>query len=443
MTGGATLLSLRGIQDKYLHYNPKHSFFTTSHITYEPFSLESIQIVATGEVNFSKTSKFDLDCGAEYIAGGAFEITLPAIANAGGDIAWIHSIGIYLIKKLSFKGQSQTYDQHYSEFIDLYTRFTISESRRHGFNDMIGEVNPFWGVINGVNENITADSRSLQFFDSAKDQTTILIPIFFWWCNDFTQALPIGVILYSGLRLEAEFRPASECYIVTQGAITATPSIVNCLLYVDGIYIDKAARNRIAKFAQFYVVKQTQFNDEVTVSDSTLVQKLGFTMPVSELVWGVREDAAVANNVRRYDWWDRYQGNSTHGVPDETMELVTIKLSSQEIEEPRGSMFYNRYLPYKYNHTCIPKSRGVYCKPFALYPEKSMASGDVNFSQSDNNIMIFNFNNNVGADGTSAAGIGATLSGGSGKVSGILYLFAINYNYIFISSGYMSKLYNG
>jgi hypothetical protein len=144
-------------------------------------------------------------------------------------------------------------------------------------------------------------------------------------------------------------------------------------------------------------------------------------MPVSELIWGVREDAAIAANVRRYDWWDRYQGNSTHGVPDAPIAEITIKLSSQEIEQARDSMFYNRYLPFKYNHTCIPRSRGVYCKPFALYPEKSLASGDVNFSQSDNNRMIIKFNNAVGANGTSAAGIGATLTGGAGKVSGTIY----------------------
>lgn len=438
MTAGSSLLALRGVQNKYLNYNPKHSFFTNSHVTYEPFAMESIEITANGQVDFNKTSRYDIDPGCEYITGGYFQVVLPALATGNQNlVGWCHSIGIYLIKKLTFKGQSQTFDTHYAEYIDLYTRFTVSASQRQGFNDMIGEINWHWAFLGGATEAVSINPNAPQAIATTKPQYTLTIPLHFWWCTDFTQALPVGVILYSGLRLEAEFRPANECYILSAGSIS-TPSIVDCKLYIDGVYIDKAARNRIAKFAQFYVIKQTQYSDEINVQEVSTSQKLGFTMPVSELVWGVREDGAVAANVRRWDWWDRYASNDTTGFPDHPIETVTLKLASQEIEVARGYQFYTRYLPWKYGHTSLPYTRGVYNKPFSLYTESSAASGDVNFSQSDNNILTLRFNQTQ--IGGANAGIGSTLNGS--VISGKLYIFAINYNYIFISAGYISKLYN-
>ena len=436
MGGGATQLSLRGSQDKYLHFDADHSFFQPVHIPYEDFALETMEITAQGQVAFDRQATYTILSNAELITGASLEIILPALPTpAGGGVgenivAWCHSIGIYILERLEFKAQSQILDPRYPQFMDAWARLSVPDCQREGFNDLIGELNLTTRFVAGTTVNShQVDPTAPQVLAATKPQVRLMVPLDFWWCQSWSQALPIGILLYTNIQLTVKFRAAAQCYI-TGGAgalLAAQPSLVDAKLLVDYVYLDEAARNRIARQAQFYVFKQIQHHGGFAVNQSTANYKLPFVMPVCELLWMVQEDDAVVNNVRRFDWYDRYNGNTATYYPDAPITQVTLKINSQDRLQPRDGLYHNRYQPFKH-HTCIPSSRGIYMYSFALKPEHASAEGALNISRSENNYLNLTFNQD-GGDGI-------------GNHAGLLYVFAVNYNYIYIENGYLTMLYN-
>lgn len=448
MTGGGSQISLQGSQDKFLHHRAYHSFFTSTHTTYENFAIESMEVGAQGQINFGRTAKFNIDGQAELMCGGAVEITLPAITpNATDDVAWIHSIGIYIMKRVEFRAQAQILDTHYSEFMDIHQRFCIPASHREGYNDLIGEINMVNRFTDGSTASIGQFSNNAPqvLSSTSKPQTVLLVPLQFWWCTDYRHALPIGILLYTKLNIEIEFRQATDCYIQTSGNnLTVAPTLVNARLFIDYVFLDDAARNRLARDVHFYVFKQVQSASGpsgISVSQGTYNYQLPFVLPVLELMFAVREQAAIAQGVKRYDWFDRWAGNNgvlgtPRNMPDEPISQVELKINSQRRLLARGFLYHTRYQSLKH-HTATPSSRGFYIFSFALYPEDGEASGAANFSRSDNNYLNFTFNN---TNGYGIGGVDATA--GNSAINGDLYVFAINYNYIYIEAGFLTMLYN-
>jgi len=430
MTGGSSQLSLQGSQDKFLHYMAQSSFFVSYHTTYENFSIEPIQITPQGRMEFGQQSQFNIGAYADMICGAAIELTLPALTAPNGyDIAWCHSVGIYAFRYIEFKAQAQILDTQYAQYIDLYSRVAVSASHREGFNDMIGEINLVNRFVDGhsVLPN-TYKPNAPQVLQAQKPQVKILLPLFFWWCLDYSMALPIGILLYTNLSIHVHMRSVDELYILSAGspALSTRPSIVDAKLWVDYVYLDESARLRLAKNAAFYVFKQVQHPNSVSVNTPTFSYKMPFMMPVAELIFGVQEDDAVAPNVRRWDWWDRYNGNPNN-LPDEPLTQVEIKLNGQKRLEARDYLYHNRYEMFKH-HTSSPSSRGVWVYSFALFPEQPDANGAANFSRTDNKYIDFRFNQEGG--------------NGIGAHSGNIYLFALNYNYLYIENGFLTLIYN-
>jgi hypothetical protein len=428
MTGGGSQLTLVGVQDKYLHYKADHSFFESSHVTYENFAIESMEITGNGTANFGRTVDFTIPANSELIAGAAMEVTLPALtAPALNTVAWMHSIGFYCMTKAEFKAQAQTLDTQYAEYMDMWSRLTVPASKRAGYNDLIGEINLCTTFTDGANVNPNqVPGDALQSLAATKAETKFLVPFQFWWCDDYTQAIPIGILLYSTLRIRVYFRAVASCYIVSGGALATTPSLVEVKLYIDYVFLDDFARNRLAQEASFYVITQVQHDGSTAVSDSTYNYKIPYVMPVLHLMWGVREDGATAANVRRFDWWDRFAGNATN-LPDRSMTQARLRINAQDRLDARDELYFTRYVPYKH-HTTIPTSKGIWMYSFALQPENSDASGAANLSRSENNNLNLTFNTAGG--------------NGIGNVNGELFVFARNYNYIYIEAGFLTQLYN-
>jgi len=475
--GGATQLTLSGGQDKYLHLSAVSGFFDSQHISYEDFAQESILVDSQGNSDFQRLAKHKFIGAAELANGAYLETTMPEITapTAGGGfkyyVAWVHCIGLYLYRRIEFNINSNKVDECYPQFLDLWGRLTISGDKRKGYNDMIGEINFHTSFShNHIVHPNQVDAEAPQYFQETKKQFKILLPIQLWWTSDHSQALPVGILLFADIYINVEFEEFNKLYLVYSEVTTPGPtlgdvavvattiskaSIVDSRLYVDYIFMSNDSRERIANKDMFYVIKQVKSAvgfGGVPVSAPTYNYRLPFVMPVTSIIFGVQEEGAVADGVKRYDWWDRYAGNHSEilddggtvwndtllpsKLPDPSIENATLKILAQDRFENRGWLYWNRYIPFRHN-TCVPESRGVYVFHFALYPEQHLASGAVNLSHADNNYLYIKFNRAAGKDGHLAAGgIGTT------GISGQIYIYAVSHNYLFVSGGYLTVLYN-
>jgi len=471
--GAPTQLSISGGQDKYLHFNAKSGFFDSQHVVYEDFAVESIELVSQGAMNFNRKSKFKLMNVAEMVCGAYIEVVLPELVaptSADPDIAhyvaWVHSIGIYLFKSLEFVVNNATIDIHYPQYLDMWSRLTVSKDKREGFNDMIGEMN----IHTRFHHNLVVYSQQVdrscpQYMSATKPQFKVMLPLQFWFCKSYSQALPVGLLLFSDIYINVEFEAVDKLYMkyehdvsvggdgdyaISTWTFSGAPSLVDATIYVDYVFLNDAARERLSKKSIFYVITQVKTNGSVPISGSSLNYKLPFVMPVTELLFGIQEDAAIAGGVKRYDWWDRYKGNVSGindnladpasyfvcNLPDAPLNEATLKIMAKDRFSTRDWMYWNRYQPFRH-HTKIPTTRGVYSYAFALFPEEEMASGAINLSHSDNNYLNLTFNQGIGKDGTTTGcGIGST------DVTGLLHIYAKNHNYIFMDGGYLTLLFN-
>jgi hypothetical protein len=422
MPGGVVQIVAVGPHDELLSKDPMYSFFESSYVTYEMFAIESIDQTGSGVADFNKKVTYEVTKNADLVMGALLEITLPAITPTGTNatVSWIHMIAIYILTKVYVDIGGQTIDTHYPQYMDFWSRLSIPEGKRFGWNEMVGETNVIQSV-NGSGVVTNSVNDSLQVQQTSKSQTKVLLPLRFWFCENPGNALPIGTLLFNTVRITCEFRDAASCYILGSGTLT-TPSLVDCRLFVDYVFLDKDARERFAADEHFYVINQVQFTGAESVSAATANIRLNYNMPVTELIWGVQEDGAVASGVSRWDFYDQYASN-TNLLPLTPLTNAVLKLNGQDRFSTRTAEFFMRYQPFKH-HSNIPKSRGIFVYSFALYPEDLQPSGSCNFSRIDN------------------ASLNLTFVQIASGVPGKVYIFARNINFLKIKKGYAGVLFS-
>jgi hypothetical protein len=137
----------------------------------------------------------------------------------------------------------------------------------------------------------------------ALPETTLYIPLQFWYCRNPGLALPLIALQYHEVKINLDIRPIDECLWAVSdleaasGSVQATAaynqSLVAASLYVDYVFLDTDERRRMAQNPHEYLIEQLQFTGDESVGSSSNKVKLNFNHPCKELVWVVQPDANV------------------------------------------------------------------------------------------------------------------------------------------------------
>jgi hypothetical protein len=156
---------------------------------------------------------------------------------------------------------------------------------------------------------------------NALPETTLYVPLQFWFCTNPGLALPLIALQYHEVKINLDIRPIDEClWAVTtlscnsgelgvNGQVTAAgqyapgrpvpaaiaynQSLVAASLYVDYVFLDTDERRRFAQNPHEYLITQLQFTGDESVGSSSNKIKLNFNHPVKELIWVVQPDQNV------------------------------------------------------------------------------------------------------------------------------------------------------
>ena len=138
---------------------------------------------------------------------------------------------------------------------------------------------------------------------NALPETTLYVPLLFWFCRNPGLALPLIALQYHEVKINLDLRPLGECLWAvnsltatsgTQSVTTAyQQSLVAASLYVDYIFLDTDERRKMAQNPHEYLIEQVQFTGDESVGSSSNKIKLNFNHPVKELVWVVQPDSNV------------------------------------------------------------------------------------------------------------------------------------------------------
>ena len=324
MGGGLMQLVAYGAQDVYLTGNPQITFWKVVYRRHTNFAMESIEQTFNGQVDFGRKVTCTISRNGDLIHRVYLQVTLPEVTVPGTNcmstssnssylntsagscfFRWVNYVGHALIKSVEVEIGGQRIDKHYGDWLNIWNELTQEPGHQIGYDNMVGNTLALTGA--GLT-HVPA--------------TTLYIPLQFWFCRNPGLALPLIALQYHEVKINMEFRPKDEVYLVNDGccvqncATNGTPSgSTNCAttcicvppleyasLFVDYVYLDTDERRRFAQVSHEYLIEQLQFTGDESVQSTNVKIKLNFNHPCKELVWVVQRDDVA----QLYKQWSNY-----------------------------------------------------------------------------------------------------------------------------------------
>ena len=304
-----------GAQDIFLTGTPEITFWKVSYRRHTNFAMESIEQTFSGQADFGRRVTCTISRNGDLCYRTYLQVTLPEInqsmANSGGNVyaRWLDYIGEQLVAQVEVEIGGQRIDRQYGDWMHIWNQLTMTEEQKRGYFKMIGNTtqltyitDPTFADINGPCAAAGGPSQVCAP-RKALPETTLYIPLLFWFSKSPGLALPLIALQYHEVKINLDLRPIGECLwcvndlTSTSGIKSVSAayqqSLVAASLYVDYIFLDTDERRKMAQNPHEYLFEQLQFTGDESVGSSSNKIKLNFNHPVKELIWVVQPDANV------------------------------------------------------------------------------------------------------------------------------------------------------
>ena len=333
MGGGLMQLVAYGAQDVYLTGNPQITFWKVTYRRYTNFAIESIEQTFNGQADFGRRVQCTISRNGDLAYRTYLQVTLPEInqlmgiasfaAGVGSGVyaRWLDFPGEQLIAQVEVEIGGQRIDRQYGDWMHIWNQLTMTAEQERGYFKMIGNTtqltfitDPSFAEVDGPCDSLAP--RQVCAPRNALPETTLYVPLQFWFCTNPGLALPLIALQYHEVKINLDIRPIDEClWAVTSlscntqpstgaagqfvpgrpvpAAIAYNQSLVAASLYVDYVFLDTDERRRFAQNPHEYLITQLQFTGDESVGSSSNKIKLNFNHPVKELIWVVQPDQNV------------------------------------------------------------------------------------------------------------------------------------------------------
>lgn len=319
--GGALLqLVAYGAQDVFLTGSPEITYWKVSYRRYTNFAMESIEQTFNGQADFGRRVTCTISRNGDLAYKTYLQLTLPEInqdmkgtsANTEGVYArWLDYIGEQIIAQVEIEIGGQRIDRQYGDWMHIWNQLTMTSEQQRGYWKLIGNTtqltyitDPSFASVSGPCASASGPAQVCAP-RSALPETTLYIPLLFWFSRNPGLALPLIALPYHEVKINIDFRPIGECLwavkslnpITVGSTVSVTTayqqSLVAASLYIDYIFLDTDERRKMAQNPHEYLIEQLQFAGDESVGSSSNKIKLNFNHPVKELIWVVQPDANV------------------------------------------------------------------------------------------------------------------------------------------------------
>ena len=335
MGGGLMQLVAYGAQDVYLTGNPQITFWKVTYRRYTNFAIESIEQTFNGQADFGRRVTCIISRNGDLAYRTYLQVTLPEINQLMGNTAtlasgtssvyarWLDFPGEQLIAQVEVEIGGQRIDRQYGDWMHIWNQLTMTSEQERGYFKMIGNTtqltfitDPSFADVDGPCDSLAP--RQVCAPRNALPETTLYVPLQFWFCTNPGLALPLIALQYHEVKINLDIRPIDEClWAVTSlncnnnpavsssqafttgtgtpvtAVIAYNQSLVAASLYVDYVFLDTDERRRFAQNPHEYLITQLQFTGDESVGSSSNKIKLNFNHPVKELIWVVQPDQNV------------------------------------------------------------------------------------------------------------------------------------------------------
>jgi|UniRef100_A0A6C0LCM0 hypothetical protein len=419
MGGGLLQLVAYGAQDVYLTGNPQITFFKVVYRRHTNFAIEAIEQTPTGSNSLGSRVSFQITRNGDLIHRVYFYGVITASGTATDAVALVPNFGHKLLKTIELEIGGQRIDKHYSEWLYIWNELSLPIGKRDGYNVMVG-----------------ANARNISTKLVVGENYELYVPLEFWFCRNVGLALPLIALQYHEVKINIEYESEAlmkdtnaanytfQEEIKTTGytannalaplGTTVSLKLEKATLWVDYIFLDTDERRRFAQLSHEYLIEQLQFTgaDSITSSgDSMKSIRMNFNHPCKELVWTIKN---TGTNV----YWNNYStagGGTSNDHLDSTNPVTNAKimLNGNDRFATRKGDYFSLVQPYQHHENTPDKfHQGINVYSFALKPEEHQPSGTLNMSRIDTAVLSL-----------------------SSSMTGIISIYAVNYNVLRILSG--------
>jgi hypothetical protein len=333
MGGGLMQLVAYGAQDVYLTGNPQITFWKVTYRRYTNFAIESIEQTFNGQADFGRRVQCVISRNGDLAYRTYLQVTLPEInqlmglgnytagQNTGVYARWLDFPGEQLIAQVEVEIGGQRIDRQYGDWMHIWNQLTMTSEQQRGYFKMIGNTTQLTFITDPSFSDVESPCDSLAPRQvcaprNALPETTLYVPLQFWFCTNPGLALPLIALQYHEVKINLDIRPIDECLwaVTTLNCSSGPPfssanqytvgrpvpatiaynqSLVAASLYVDYVFLDTDERRRMAQNPHEYLITQLQFTGDESVGSSSNKIKLNFNHPVKELIWVVQPDQNV------------------------------------------------------------------------------------------------------------------------------------------------------
>ena len=344
MGGGLMQLVAYGAQDVYLTGNPQITFWKVTYRRHTNFAMESIEQTFNGQADFGRRVQCTISRNGDLAYRTYLQVTLPEIGQdmccAPAECAktyarWLDYPGEQLISMVEVEIGGQRIDRQYGDWMHIWNQLTMTSELQRAYHRMVGHtmeltylIDPSFADVDSAcaGTDVPCNTCAPR---NALPETTLYIPLQFWFCRNPGLALPLIALQYHEVRINLDLRPSDEVlFAVTDlteyngsagsGAAAQNPaagwagagppvrdgqsvkdavayqkSLVAASLYVDYVFLDTDERRRMAQNPHEYLIEQLQFTGDESVGSSSNKIKLNFNHPCKELIFVVQPDKNV------------------------------------------------------------------------------------------------------------------------------------------------------
>lgn len=304
-----------GAQDVYLTGNPQITFWKVTYRRYTNFAMEAIEQTFNGQADFGRKVTSVVSRNGDLAYRTYLQVTLPEINQSMGGsnglyARWLDFPGEQLINSVEIEVGGQRIDRHYGDWLHIWNQLTLPIGHEKGYSTMVGNttqltymIDPSFAAVDGPCDSSGA-ARQVCTPRNALPETTLYVPLQFWFSRNPGLALPLIALQYHEVKINVDLRGIDEVlWAVTEiGATSGTvkapnaylQSLVATSIYVDYVFLDTDERRRMAQNPHEYLIEQLQFTGDESVGSSSNKIRLNLNHPVKELVWVVQPDDNVS-----------------------------------------------------------------------------------------------------------------------------------------------------
>ena len=313
MAGALMQIVAYGAQDLFLTGTPEITYWKVSYRRHTNFAMESIEQTFQGQADFGRRVSAVMSRNGDLAYRVYLQLTLPEINQDVSDdnvyARWLDYIGEQLISQVEVEIGGQRIDRQYGDWMHIWNQLTMSSEQQKGYWKMIGHTTQLTYITDPAFADIagpcatTGGPAQVCAPRRALPETTLYVPLQFWFCKNPGLALPLIALQYHEVKINLDLRPIGECLWAVKDLYTGSGSVqvsqayqqslVAASLYIDYIFLDTDERRKMAQNPHEYLIEQLQFTGDESVGSSSNKIKLNFNHPCKELIWVVQPDANV------------------------------------------------------------------------------------------------------------------------------------------------------